>query len=430
MGIEYFLSGLCLSLVWWRIPSFSIIQSSNLTAKEARLLFTFKIFIGVAIAYCLVHFIPTADYLGNNIEGKIQYDLLIANPKLFFTDFASGIHTYGFGRIFASENSFWGYLRFSFLYKFIAILNLLTHGNFYLNTAIFSSVVFFGHIAFYRIYSEIYKGNKIKILIGCFALPSLLLYTGAIHKDGIVFTCLGLVCYCLYQLLKSNSTAKLKYLVVACVGLTIIFLLRNYVIVALVPAIIIALLCKRLPNRKAFIVVVSYAAFFILFFLSGLSNAAFNLPAAVVQRKLDFAGLEVGNTTIPMNDLKPTIQSFASNFPQAINHYLFRPYLWEFAQISVILTAVELFFYQLIFLAFIFFRKKQDGPIDNFNLFGLLFVFNMMLIIGYTIPNIGAIVRYRSIFWIFLLCPLICNIDWKRLFAGGKKASTFRFISK
>lgn len=420
MGIEYLLSGLYLLLVLWRIPSCSIIHSSGLTAIEARFLFSFKVVTGAAIAYCLVHFIPTFDYLAINAEGKLQYDLLLTNPKLFFTDFTSDLHLYGLGGVFASENSFWAYLRFYFLYKILAIFNLVTHGNFYLNAAIFSSIVFFGHMAFYRIYSELYVGNKLKILLVSFGIPSLLLYTSAVHKDGLVFTCLGLVSYSLYKLLKSNLSIKIKYLAFALLGLTAIFLLRNYVIVALVPAAFIALLCKRMPNRKAAIVMVSYAVFLIMFFLSGFSNSSFNLPAAVVQRKADFAAIEVANTNIAMNNLQPTLQSFASNFPQAINHYLFRPYLWEFAQPSVLLTAIELFFYQVIILACIFFRKKQAGSIHNFNIFGLLFIFNMMLIIGYTIPNIGAIVRYRSIFWIFLLCPLLCNIDWKRLWPGGK----------
>lgn len=423
MGIEYLLTGLYLVLVFWKLPSWSFIQSSGLSTKEARRLFSFNMITGITTAYCLVHFTPTADYLANNLEGKLQYELLIANPKLFFTDFTSDMHLYGLDGIFASENSFWAYLRFYFLYKILAILNLATHGNFYLNAAIFSSITFIGHIAFYRIYSELYIENKLKILLVCFGLPSLMLYTGAVHKDGIVFTCLGLMSYCLYQIFKPNSLIKIKYTVIALLSLTIIFLLRNYVIVALAPAVFIALLCKWRPNKKAVIVITSYTAFVILFFSSGLINASLNLPAAVVQRKADFANLEVGKTTIAMNELKPTLQSFASNLPQAFNHSFFRPYLWEFAQPSVLLTAIELLFYQLIILAFFLFRKKHSGAIDNFNIFGLLFLFNMMLIIGYTIPNIGAIVRYRSIFWIFLMCPLVCNIDWKRLWPGGKNQS-------
>jgi hypothetical protein len=75
---------------------------------------------------------------------------------------------------------------------------------------------------------------------------------------------------------------------------------------------------------------------------------------------------------------------------------------------------MELLLYQLLILLFIIYRKK-DPQIHPFNLFGFALFINMMLIIGYTIPNIGAIVRYRSIFWVLLICPLLCNIDWTKL---------------
>ena len=114
-------------------------------------------------------------------------------------------------------------------------------------------------------------------------------------------------------------------------------------------------------------------------------------------------------------------KAFALNLPQAINHVLFRPTFWEFRQWSVILTALELFLYQLLIVLFIVYPKKAGGSFSAFNLFGMALFVHMILIIGYTIPNIGAIVRYRSIFWVFLLCPVLCNINWKRLNFFNKK---------
>jgi hypothetical protein len=186
------------------------------------------------------------------------------------------------------------------------------------------------------------------------------------------------------------------------------------VVIAIVPAMVSTLLCKIILQKRRLVLVTTYAFYFLLFFLSSFSRSFLNIPAAVVERKNDFATLLGGNTNIAMNELQPNFQSFVANFPQAINHALLRPYLWEFPQLSVLLTAFELLIYQLLIIAFIFFRKKQASP-PLFNIFGLAFFFNMMLIIGYTIPNIGAIVRYRSIFWIYLITPVICNIDWGKL---------------
>jgi len=399
---------------FWLIPKLSFVKHSKLTSLQVQLLLAFKIFISLLAAYYFTNLSTNVDYLDNNEGGKIHYNLLLSNPVLFFTDFKNDIHTYGFGGLFKSENSFWAYLRFNLLHKFIAILDLFTWGNFYFNTIIFSTILFFGHIAFYRLFSEIYKGQQLAILITSFLLPSLLLYTSCIHKDGIVFLCLGIVSYIFCRFLSAQRRVTFKHYVFFLIGLLAIFLFRNYVVIAIVPAMVSTLLCKIILQKSRLVLVTTYLFYFLLFFLSSFSRSFLNIPAAVVERKNDFATLLGGNTNIAMNALQPNFQSFVANFPQAINHSLFRPYLWEFPQLSVLLTAVELLIYQLLIIAFIFFRKKQANP-PLFNIFGLAFFFNMMLIIGYTIPNIGAIVRYRSIFWIYLITPVICNIDWGKL---------------
>lgn len=428
MGIEYFLFSIFLLLSFWLIPKIKFIQHADLTGLQVRLLLGFKMLAGIACAFYFERLSNSSDYTSYNAEGTIQYRLLLAAPARFFTDFTDDINSYGLGGLFATKSSFWAYARFNLLYKFIAILDFISHGNFYFNTVIFSSLVFFGHIAFYRIYCEIYKGHKIIILFTCFCLPSLLLYTACVHKDGMIYVSLGLASFIFYNALTSPGSINFKTTTIFFLCTAAIFLFRNYVIVAIVPAMLIALLCRWLPYRKRYIFLVTNFIFFLLFFLSGLSSSSLNLPAAVVQRKADFEALGEANTNIAMNELVPTIQSFILNLPQAINHYFLRPYLWEFPQQAVLLSAFELLFYQLVVVAFIFYRKKMSLQVHPFNIFGLAFFFNMMLIIGYTIPNIGAIVRYRSIFWIYLIVPVICNIDWNKL-NPFKKPIPFNTIS-
>jgi hypothetical protein len=63
---------------------------------------------------------------------------------------------------------------------------------------------------------------------------------------------------------------------------------------------------------------------------------------------------------------------------------------------------------------FLFFKKKNIVW-DPLCWFCLVFSISMFLVIGYTVPIIGAFVRYRSIYFILLLIPLACNVDWKKL---------------
>lgn len=420
MHIEYFLFTGVLMACFWLIPKISFVKTAGFSVLQTRLLLAFKMISGLACAYYFERILTVSDQVSYNVEGLAQYQLLLTNPALFFTDFKKDMHLYGLGGIFDASYGFWAYLRFNLLFKFIAILDLITRGNFYLNSVLFSSIVFFGNIAFYRIYIDMYRSHKLKVLVSCFLLPSLLLYTSCVHKDGLVFLCIGIISFILYSFLKNGRIRKAKAYPALAICILTIFLFRNYVLVALLPAMCTALLAKRLPYRRIVIYAVSYSLFGLLFFISGQFKSSFNLPDAVIKRKADFAALEKGNTDVAMNDLYPTLTSFLQNVPQALNHALLRPYLWEFPGTGVILTAIELLFYQIIVIGFVFFRNKGEMVANNFNLFGLAFFVSMMLVIGYTIPNIGAIVRYRSIFWIFMVCPLWCNVKGPMLKWQGK----------
>ncbi len=399
----------------WFFPKLSFLKNSNFSEIQIRLLLTLKIFSGVACAYYFKTSFFVGDHNSINEIGKLQYDLLINNPRLFFNDTTNDFTKYGPGSLFEASNSFWGYLRFSLLFKFVALLNLITKGNFYFNSAIFSSLVFFGHIAFYRLFATIYPGKKYLLLAACFFVPSIWLYTACVHKDGFVFLSLGIISFVFYKMLQPGYAIKAKHILALLTGFIIIFLFRNYVLVALLPAMFTVLLCAIFPLKKKQLITLSYGIYIGLFFLTGLLNNSFNLPQAVVNRKADFANLEEASTQLPMNELSSNVISFAKNIPQAINHTLLRPYLWESKNAGMLLAAGELFLYQVLFLLALISSYKKQNQMQLFTWFAFLFFASMMLIIGYIIPNSGAIMRYRGIVVLFVLCAIVGDIHWEKI---------------
>ena len=188
MHIEFIFFGIYLLACFYFFPRLPFTKKAALGKTKVGILLAFKLLFALACAYYINSFVPS-DYLGYNDAGREQYGLLLSNPLLFFTDAGAGSENYG--GFFDASDSFWANLRFSLLYKFIAILNLLTAGNFYLNSVVFSSLVFLAHIAFYRIYSDMYPNHKNTSLVICFLLPSILMYTACVHKDGLVFLLQG-----------------------------------------------------------------------------------------------------------------------------------------------------------------------------------------------------------------------------------------------
>jgi len=195
----------------------------------------------------------------------------------------------------------------------------------------------------------------------------------------------------------------------------LILLLRNFVLIITFPALLAWLVATRKPKHAFVIFLGVYFILGVLFFSTTFLPPAYNLPAHVASRQNAFIVIAKGGaSSININQLYPNFKSFIINLPQAFNHSFMRPYLTEHASFLYIPSGLEIFFYEILFLIFIFFRRKKLST-DPLIYFSLFLSITMFLVIGYTIPIIGAIVRYRSIYFPFLIIPMICNTDWPKI---------------
>jgi len=206
-----------------------------------------------------------------------------------------------------------------------------------------------------------------------------------------------------------------KRIFLSLIFLGLILLLRNFVFIALAPAIIAWIAAEQRPKYAFLIFTGIYVFVAILFFCSGLLSPAFDLPGYTSSRQLAFIELaKKGASAININPLYPNFRSFLNNTPQALNHSLMRPYLTEHINFFYIPAGLEVLLYEILFVIFIFFRKKNIA-INPLVYFSCFFSITMFLVIGYTIPIIGAIARYRSIYFTLVLIPVLCYTDWNRL---------------
>lgn len=151
------------------------------------------------------------------------------------------------------------------------------------------------------------------------------------------------------------------------------------------------------------------------FFCLKYLHPALDLPQYVAERQIAFTEVDKqAGSTIPTNALLPTFESFANNTLQALNHTLMRPYLTESKTVLYIPAALEIFIYEILLIAYIFWGKRKVS-LPAFIYFCMFLTLSSNLLIGYTIPIIGAFARYRSIYFPFIITPLCCLIDVKRL---------------
>ena len=393
-----------------RIP---FIRKTGLSPKLIAILFVVKVLAGVAICWMSQKFYPGNDYYGLNTDGIVEYKILLNDPQEFFVNIFRSPYKNGYTGFFNSIGSYWNDLRYNIILKLLAFCDIFSQGNFYINSLIFNFFGFFGPVALFRVFTDIYKNKKWAVLAGCFLLPSTLYFSSGLHKDLIIFTMLGLFCYGLY-FSTVHRPGKRRLLVIVLSFISILFI-RNYVAVALVPAslsLIIAIK-KRIKPLLAF--AGTYAIGFLLIFTLQFFIPAFQPLKVITQKQLDFFDLPTAKTELETNKLEPTVSSFLRNLPQAFNHGFLRPYIWESGTSFLLPLSFELLVYEFLFLFMIFSHRFRINLQRPYILFSFFFAISMLLITGYIVPNMGSILRYKSIFLPFLLVPVLCSIKIKSL---------------
>lgn len=346
-------------------------------------------------------------------EGIVEFHLLFNNTAEYFTNIFHSNHNNSYSGFLESSDSYWNDTRSNLIVKMLSVFNIFSGRNFYINTLFYNFFIFFGVISLYKVFIKIFPSYSF-VLIGCiFLLPSLIYFTSGIHRDGLIFLFLSMLIYHLFFMLE-NKKISLKGIFMTSIFLLLILLVRNFVFITLVPALIAWVIAEQKPKYSFIIFLSIYFFVGVLFFCSGFLSPKFDLPGHVSSRQLAFIEIAKGGASaININPLYPNFRSFLNNTPQALNHSLMRPYVTEHINFLYIPASLEIVLYEILFLLFIFFRKKNIEiiPLVYFSVF---FSISMFLIIGYTIPIIGAIVRYRSIYLPLLFIPIMCNIDWKK----------------
>ncbi|MEP6616209.1 MAG: hypothetical protein ABJA57_06495 [Ginsengibacter sp.] len=393
----------------WLLTRIKFITTTGLGNKLIIILFLCRIIAGAVNGYINLYFYQQTDTLFFHLQGIAEYHLLFHDPRAYLSDLFQNNYQEGYSRIFDSTNSFWNDLRSNLIIKMLSIFNIASGSNYFINQIFYNFLIFIASAAFFKIFSVFFPAKKNTLIICVFLLPSFLYFTSGLHKDGLIFLGLGIVSFNVMQVLVKGTSLK-RYMYIFA-GLLIIFLMRNFVFLLLVPALIAWLMSER--NKKPMqTFIITYFLFASLFFLSGFLNSKLNLLHYVSERQIEFMDLSKNSASaIHVNPLFPNFRSFLNNLPQAINHTFMRPYITETSNLLYLPASIEILAYQILLFLFLFFGNKNliHQPFLYFTIF---FSVSMFVLIGFTIPILGAIVRYRSVFLPLLITPIACSVNW------------------
>jgi hypothetical protein len=389
------------------ITRISFFRGTGLPALLLIILFTLKVVIGCV--YGWIHtlrpdYLTTMDTWKFYMDGIKEMQVLKQNPWFFFSELTNDPYKDGYGRILGTTNSYWNDLKYNVMIKLAGLFNLFSGAGYYTNVIFYSFLGFFGPVALYRLLKQLFiASSDFKLIFICFFIPSVAFWTGGFHKEGLLFSAISLILYFTYRILQSGfNFGRVILIVLSFAG---IFILRNNLLLGLFPAWALWIISERYKAYARQIFIAGSVLFVTFFFTAKWIDARLNLPDYVSQRQQEFMMLG-GNTAIKTDRLDPTFNGFIKHLPTAFTMGFIRPLPGEGGLFYVPFTleiSALLFFYLML----IFYRKKLQ-PTPPFLYFSLFFAVVTCLMIGYTITNTGATIRYRSIALPFLYAfPLL-----------------------
>jgi hypothetical protein len=416
--LEYLLFAVYLVLFAWLATKTKFFINAGLSKPQLIIIFLLKVMAGIFYGWVGIYYgnhaqmVDTWSYHYSSIQ---EYKLLFQNPSEYMVNLFHDPYTGGVFKFFGTEDSYWNDLKGNSFIKILSIFNIFSFGNYYTNVIFYSFISMFGPVAIYRVMSDVYPGKKWQMLASVFLIPSFLYWTSGLHKEGLIFLGFSLVIFNFYFGLKKQKFSLAKILFIL-LGLLMVLVFRNFLIIILIPALVAWLLAFKFYKKPLLVFGLCYVFFVIFFFTAKYISTNLDFPEVVVTKQKEFVSLH-GNSSVPMKRLEPSFSSFVLNMPQTLSLSIVRPYPSDVRHILSLAAATEADVLLLLFLVFLFFPTKRNNKTESviFIYFCLFLSFSVLITIGYSVNNIGAIVRYRSIILPFLLTPLFCRINWQRI---------------
>lgn len=396
-------------LTYWFIRR----SGTTLTLSQTILAYSAKVLAGCVYGYIFLQHWGGDDTWMINNDSLAELEKLLDRPGQFFED-VNPIRLVQENGWNSGLYIFMHKLEHALLIKPLALFNLFSRGNYYINITAFSALTIWGQIWLYRLLASKWPTSNNWLYFLIFFYPPALFWLSGIRGDGLLFLLFALLLLQYDKWLRIKKPLPLLYVLVTCLG---IIILRAPILAILFPSLIAWWLCVRRgwPTLKSF--VTSHIVAVTLFFASGLLNGSGNMPGQMVDRQAAFFALD-GKTRVDLDTLDTRPLTFIKMVPQALDNSFLRPYPWHAHGAMQAMTVIQNLFIICLFGAtcaiFLVKRRRPVGqagvgasifdPIVATAMFFGLFAY---LSIGYTIPFPGALVRYRVIPELLLVIVLV-----------------------
>jgi hypothetical protein len=379
----------------YTVGRLSIARKSGIRPSVVRLLFVLHIAVG------LLHNAIAWRYFYGHGDIWDYFDKSILYRHRLLSQFG----------LWISDNSSWTHITHNGIIYINMLLNVISFNDFTTNTLLFSFPVFIGNLALFRFFRHRFPNDPLTAFM-VFFLPSVLFWTSCIYREAVLYMLLSILLSGLNRLLvRRFSWPQLGYVLVVYI---LIAYFRGVFALTLFPAIYVWVLVEKRKIRRQLLIggLVALVLGGILILSEG------SIPEAIATRQQEFREIG-GHSLLSLPVAEPTWGGLVKIIPAATLNGLFQPLPGFGGNIMYLAFSLELLaVWTIVIFAIIRSVRYRShiytlnkAPIHSaFGLFCLIFSLSGMLIIGAIVPYAGAIVRYRSIYLLFLLAPCLHSL--------------------
>lgn len=402
-------------------------EAPGLRMRTIALLFLLKVMAGTALWAVYTWGYPDrsmADIFKYFDDSKVMYDALWDRPS----DFLRMLTGIGNDSAYFTEKYYlvmnnWVrrfetnvYNDSHTMIRFNAVLRILSFGQYHVHTVFASFLSTAGLVALYRALQPFVRGRERGLMLGVFAWPSLLFWSSGPLKESLLM--LGFGFFLLGALRPMSNRPITRGLAALMLGLALMLVVKFYVLLCLIPGLLAWWWTHLRPGRPLLKSALVHVLLVVAALLFGRAFPAYDPLYLLALKQSDFLGMarEVASgSVVAVPLLEPTFLGFIKQIPVAIHLCFISPFEMLGKGPLPLAAALENVF--VIGLPLITLLRRQAWPLVDrpTMLFALSFVLLLSLLIGWTVPVVGALVRYRIPLLPFISLFTLLVIDTERL---------------
>lgn len=392
--------------------------------------FTFKVLLVLANAlFYIIAYKGGGDSINYWRNAEMLNNLLWENPYFYLQEM---LYDNSANNVLAHFNSttgipiqdFYNEAETFFVCKIGSVFSFFTFGSYILLQIVFAFITF---IASWRLFEMVRSFNLHSdktIALAIFGIPSLGFWCSGLSKDTLLFIAICYAFYYLNVLISAQQHTKKRYWLFLFLAFLLMFKIRPFILMAVLAPMFMAygVRLSNKINRGNILQFLSKLTFFSIcilvfaYFLQSSAAETFINEAKVVN--LDLTNNVIyGNKKYSLGDIEFTPLGMVKAIPVTLLAGVYRPFIWESLNLSLILNGLESLLLLILTIRFFVVTKLKERIklIQNteFLIFSLFLVLIIAYIAGYTSVLFGVLVRIRAPLMPFLLLLLLVRSNLK-----------------